>query len=215
MSRGLFFFGDSEKRMGNAMTSLRNGSGVIVLDDDNRENEGDLIFPAQTLTEAQMALLIRRCSGIVCLCLTQAKAEALDLPPMVARNSSQYGTAFTVSIEAAQGVTTGVSAHDRVRTVKAAIADSAQPSDLNRPGHVFPLVARQGGVLERQGHTEATVDLMSLAGLSPAGVLCELTNDDGTMSRLLEISAFAASSGLPLLTVADIISHRRRIVEAA
>lgn len=127
---------------------------------------------------------------------------------MVAQNSSQYGTAFTVSIEAAHGVTTGVSAHDRVHTVKTAVSESAQPGDLNRPGHVFPLIASPGGVLERQGHTEATVDLMSLAGLFPAGVLCELTNDDGSMSRFPEISAFAADSDLPLLTVADIVRYR-------
>ena len=211
MSRDLFFYGDSDERMKRALTSLQAGSGVIVLDDDNRENEGDLIFPAQTLTEAQMAMLIRHCSGIVCLCLTQEKAESLDLPPMVAHNSSQYGTAFTVSIEAARGVTTGVSAHDRVHTIKTAIAESAAPADLNRPGHVFPLVAKRGGVLERQGHTESTVDLMSLAGLNPAGVLCELTNDDGTMSRLPDIRPFAEKHSLPLLMVKDIVAFRRSI----
>lgn len=208
MSRDLLFFGDSAARMELALESLRKGCGAIVLDDDGRENEGDLIFPAQSLTEAQMAMLIRLCSGIVCLCLTKAKAALLDLPPMVAHNSSQYGTAFTVSIEAAHGVTTGVSAHDRVQTVKTAVSETARPSDLNRPGHIFPLVARPGGVLERQGHTEATIDLMSLAGLLPAGVLCELTNDDGSMSRFPEISAFASAHGLPLLTVADIVSYR-------
>ncbi|MDL2259510.1 3,4-dihydroxy-2-butanone-4-phosphate synthase [Deltaproteobacteria bacterium OttesenSCG-928-K17] len=215
MRRDLFFYGDSNERMKRGLASLRNGGGVIVLDDDDRENEGDLIFPAQTLTEAQMAMLIRHCSGIVCLCLTQEKASQLDLPPMVAHNSSQYGTAFTVSIEAAQGVTTGVSAHDRVHTVKTAVSETARPDDLNRPGHVFPLVARPGGVLERSGHTEATVDLMALAGLTPAGVLCELTNDDGSMSRFPEISAFASTSGLPLLTVADIVSFRRHFEEVA
>lgn len=215
MSRDLLFFGDSAKRMETALASLRNGGGVIVLDDDDRENEGDLIFPAQTLTEAQMAMLIRHCSGIVCLCLTQEKAALLDLPPMVTHNSSQYGTAFTISIEAAQGVSTGVSAHDRVHTVKTAVTETARPGDLNRPGHVFPLVARPGGVLERQGHTEATVDLMSLADLTPAGVLCELTNDDGSMSRFPEISAFASAYGLPLLTVADTVSFRRHFEAVA
>ena len=208
MSRDLLFSEGYEKRMSAALASLRQGRGVIVLDDDERENEGDLIFPAQTLTEAQMGLLIRHCSGIVCLCLTAEKADSLELPPMVANNSSQYDTAFTVSIEAARGVTTGVSAHDRVRTIKAAVSDSAGPGDLNRPGHVFPLVARPGGVLERRGHTEATVDLMKLAGFNPAGVLCELTNDDGSMSRLPEIVPFAESRGLPLLKVNDIVSYR-------
>lgn len=211
MSRDLFFFDDSEKRMEQALASLRNGGGVIVVDDDDRENEGDLIFPARTLTEPQMAMLIRYCSGIVCLCLTPKKAASLDLSPMAAHNSSQYGTAFTVSIEAARGVTTGVSAHDRVHTVKTAVSETAKPNDLNHPGHVFPLVARAGGVLERQGHTEATVDLMSLADLLPAGVLCELTNDDGSMSRLPEISAFASKHDLPLLTVADIVAYRSQL----
>ncbi len=215
MSRDLFFFGDSIERVDQALASLRNGGGVIVVDDDDRENEGDLIYPAETLTERQMARLIRHCSGIVCLCLTEQKASALDLPPMVANNTSQYGTAFTVSIEAAVGVTTGVSAHDRVRTVHTAVAPTAKPDDLNRPGHVFPLVARRGGVLERAGHTEATVDLMGMAGLIPAGVLCELTNDDGTMRRLPEIIPFAKEHSLPLLTVADIIEYRRRKAVAA
>ncbi|OGR35499.1 MAG: 3,4-dihydroxy-2-butanone-4-phosphate synthase, partial [Desulfovibrionales bacterium GWA2_65_9] len=171
--------------------------------------EGDLIFPAQTLDTTQMALLIRECSGIVCLCLTDEKADALDLPPMVAANTSRHGTAFTVSIEAAEGVTTGVSAADRVRTVHAAVAPGASPNDLRRPGHVFPLRARPGGVLERPGHTEATVDLMRLAGLDPCGVLCELTNPDGSMARGPEIVAFAEASGLPVLAVADLVRHRQ------
>ena len=215
MCRDLFFFGDDVERVDKALASLRNGGGVIVVDDDDRENEGDLIFPAETLIERQMAMLIRHCSGIVCLCLTEQKASSLDLPPMVAKNPSQYGTAFTVSIEAAVGVTTGVSAHDRVRTVRTAVAPTAKPGDLNRPGHIFPLVAKRGGVLERAGHTEATVDLMGMAGLVPAGVLCELTNDDGTMRRLPEIIPFAKEHGLPLLAVADIVDYRRRKVVAA
>lgn len=202
-------FGDSEARLEAALASLRRGSGVLVVDDEDRENEGDLIFPAQTLDTAQMALLIRECSGIVCLCLTDEKADALDLPPMVEANTSRHGTAFTVTIEAAEGVTTGVSAADRVRTVHAAAAPGARPGDLCRPGHVFPLRARPGGVLERPGHTEATVDLMRLAGLEPCGVLCELTNPDGSMARLPEIVAFAESSGLPVLAVADLVRHRR------
>ena len=211
MSRDLFLLSDDGcERMERALESLRGGSGVVVVDDFDRENEGDLIFPAQTLSEAQMALLIRRCSGIVCLCVTPEKAAALDLPQMVRENTSRYGTAFTTSIEAAQGVTTGVSAHDRVHTVRTAVAEGARPEDLHRPGHVFPIVARPGGVLERRGHTEATVDLMKLAGLSPAGVLCELTNDDGTMCRLPEIAAFAEERGLPVLAVEDVVQYRLR-----
>lgn len=210
MSRDFLFSEGGDERMVRALTSLQSGNGVIVVDDYDRENEGDLIYPAQTLTEEQMALLIRRCSGIVCLCITAEKAAALDLPPMVTNNTSRYGTAFTVTIEAAEGVTTGVSARDRVRTIKAAIAEDAKPSDLHRPGHVFPLVARPGGVLERGGHTEATVDLMRLAGLSPAGVLCELTNDDGTMSRRPQIEKFAKQHNLPILGVDDVIDYRRQ-----
>ncbi|MEM5819210.1 MAG: 3,4-dihydroxy-2-butanone-4-phosphate synthase, partial [Desulfitobacterium hafniense] len=169
-------FGNSYDRVERGLHALRNGRGVLVTDDEDRENEGDLIFAAQFLTEPQMAMLIRECSGIVCLCLTEEKVRALELPMMVDKNSSRFGTAFTVSIEAAKGVSTGVSARDRVTTIKAAIADEAGPDDLNQPGHIFPLKARPGGVLERAGHTEATVDLMCLAGLKPCGVLCELTN---------------------------------------
>lgn len=206
MCRDLFHFGATAKeRLDKTLYSLRAGRGVIVIDDEDRENEGDLIFSAHSLTESQMAMLIRYCSGIVCLCLTPQKAAALDLHPMVAQNTSQYGTAFTVSIEAAQGVTTGVSAHDRLCTIKTAVAERTKPDDLNRPGHVFPLVAKGGGVLERPGHTEATVDLMKLACLPPYGVLCELTNDDGTMSRWPEIASFAVTHNLPILTVEDII----------
>ena len=204
-------FGDSDARLERALASLRRGSGVLVVDDENRENEGDLIFPAQSLDTRQMAMLIRECSGIVCLCLTDEKADALDLPPMVAANTSRHGTAFTVSIEAAEGVTTGVSAADRVRTVRAAATPGAGPADLRRPGHVFPLRARPGGVLERPGHTEATVDLMRLAGLEPCGVLCELTNPDGSMARLPEIVAFAEAADLPVLAVADLVRHRRAV----
>jgi len=196
------------ERMNLALNALRNGRGVLVVDDVDRENEADLIFAAESLTTKQMAMLIRECSGIVCLCLPEEKVRVLDLPMMVTSNTSRYQTAFTVSVEAAQGVTTGVSASDRVATVKAAIADNAQPGDLNRPGHIFPLCARPGGVLERPGHTEATVDLMRLAGLQPYGVLCELTNPDGTMARLPEILRFSAQHYIPLVSVADIVAYR-------
>ncbi|HWR39625.1 MAG TPA: 3,4-dihydroxy-2-butanone-4-phosphate synthase [Patescibacteria group bacterium] len=202
-------FGDGQQRVERALISLRQGQGVLVTDDEQRENEGDLIFAAETLTESQMALLIRECSGIVCLCLTEDKAKTLDLPLMTTTNSSRFQTAFTVSIEAAQGVSTGVSAADRVRTVQAAVNEAARPGDLSRPGHVFPLRARPGGVLERAGHTEATVDLTRLAGLKPCGVLCELTNPDGTMARLPDIVSFAEQQQIPVVTVADIIQYRQ------
>lgn len=207
MSSLLCPFGAPEERVRRAIAALAQGRGVLVTDDEDRENEGDLIFPAETVTEAQMAMLIRECSGIVCLCLTEEKVRQLELPMMVADNTSRYKTAFTVSIEAATGVTTGVSAADRVRTVRAAVADGAKPSDLSRPGHVFPLKARPGGVLERRGHTEATVDLMRLAGLKPTGVLCELTNPDGTMARMPEIAAFGLKHDLPVVTIADLVAY--------
>lgn len=202
-------FGNSRERVERALESLRKGQGVLVTDDEQRENEGDIFFAAQSLTEEQMAMLIREGSGIVCLCLPEDRIKALDLAMMVEDNTSHYQTAFTVSIEAASGVTTGVSAADRVATVKAAIADEACPAHLRRPGHVFPLRARAGGVLERPGHTEANVDLMRLAGLKPYGVLCELTNADGTMARLPEIAAFANKNNMAVVTVEDIITYRQ------
>jgi 3,4-dihydroxy 2-butanone 4-phosphate synthase len=204
-------FGTSTERVERALEALRNARGVLVTDDESRENEGDLIFAAESLSSAQMAMLIRECSGIVCLCLTEEKVSSLNLPLMVQDNTSRYGTAFTVSIEADRGVTTGVSAADRVTTIRSAIADSARPEDLRRPGHVFPLQARPGGVLERPGHTEATIDLMLLTGLKPCGVLCELTNPDGSMARLPEITAFAQTHHLPVVTVEDLIEYRRAL----
>jgi len=194
-----------------AIEALRQGQGVLVTDDEDRENEADIIFAAATLTVPQMAMLIRECSGIVCLCLTEDKATSLDLPPMVAVNTCRNRTAFTVTIEAAEGVTTGVSAADRLTTVKTAAAANAKPADLARPGHVFPLVARPGGVLTRRGHTEATVDLARLAGHGPCGVLCELTNPDGTMAKGAQIKAFAAANKLPLVTVDALAAYRRAI----
>jgi len=192
-----------------ALMSLRNGSGVLITDDDNRENEGDLIFPAETLTEAQMAMLIRECSGIVCLCLTPEKVESLGLRMMVDHNTSTYGTAFTISVDAAQGVTTGVSAADRLRTVKTALPDDADISRFAYPGHVFPLRARPGGVIERQGHTEATVDIMRLSGFKPCGVLCELTNSDGTMARYKEVKSFSDKHTIPMVTIENLVKYRK------
>lgn len=201
-------FGDPMQRVERAIEQMRDGGGVIVVDDEDRENEGDIIFAADTLTVDQMALLIRECSGIVCLSLTEERLWQLDLRQMVEVNSSRMGTAYTVSIEACKGVTTGVSAADRVTTVKTAIAEGAMPDDLARPGHVFPLRAANGGVLARNGHTEATVDLARLAGHEPAGVLCELTNTDGSMSRLPQIVAFALRHGMPVMTIEDLVGWR-------
>ena len=182
-------FGTPFERVENALAALREGRGVMVLDDEDRENEGG--------------------SGIVCLCITEDRRKQLDLPMMVENNTSAYGTGFTVTIEAAEGVTTGVSAADRITTVRAAIADGAKPSDLNRPGHVFPLRAQAGGVLTRGGHTEATIDLMTLAGFKPAGVLCELTNDDGTMARAPECIEFANKHNMALVTIEDLVAYRQ------
>jgi 3,4-dihydroxy 2-butanone 4-phosphate synthase len=178
------------------------------MDDFDRENEADLIVAAETLTVETMARMIRDGSGIVCLCLTDELADHLELVPMVSDNSSQFKTAFTVTIEAATGVTTGVSAQDRTTTVKAAIKDGAVASDLNRPGHVFPLRARQGGVLTRRGHTEGTIDLARLAGLKPAGVLCELTNADGTMASGIQVLAYAQTHQLTVITIEELAQYR-------
>ena len=204
-------FGSARERAEAAIAAIKAGEGVLIVDDEDRENEGDLIYAAETINPKQMALLIRECSGIVCLCLTDEMADALELEPMVKNNTNKNHTAFTVTIEAAEGVTTGVSASDRVTTIRAAIAPNAKPSDLNRPGHIFPLRARPGGVLERRGHTEVTCDLCRLAGLTPAGVLCELTNEDGTMARLPQIADFARKHGMPLATVEDIAQYRMEL----
>ncbi|MGY4826991.1 3,4-dihydroxy-2-butanone-4-phosphate synthase [Sphaerotilaceae bacterium SBD11-9] len=196
-------------RLRAALRALYAGRPILLFDDDERENEADLIVAAERITDETMALLIREGSGIVCLCLPDEHLQRLQLPPMVSRNGSRYGTAFTVSIEARHGVATGVSAADRVTTVRAAIAEAAQPDDLVSPGHVFPLRARPGGVLERDGHTEGSVDLMRLAGLQPAAVLCELMNPDGTMARGAQVEAFALSHGMPTLTIAEIVQWRQ------
>ncbi|MGB8482147.1 MAG: 3,4-dihydroxy-2-butanone-4-phosphate synthase, partial [Acinetobacter bohemicus] len=181
---------------------------VLVMDDFERENEADLIVAAETLTVDTMARMIRDGSGIVCLCLTDELANHLELPAMVADNSSQFKTAFTVTIEAAEGVTTGVSAKDRTTTIKAATKDGAVASDLNRPGHVFPLRAREGGVLARRGHTEGTIDLARLAGLKPAGVLCELTNSDGSMASGIQVLAYAQTHHLTVITIEELVQYR-------
>jgi 3,4-dihydroxy 2-butanone 4-phosphate synthase len=201
--------GTSEERVEIALNAIKEGNGVLVTDNEDRENEGDMIFSAENLTEKQMALLIREGSGIVCLCLTPEKCDELELPMMVENNTSAYGTGFTISIEAAEGVTTGVSAADRVTTVKAAANPDAKPEDLSHPGHVFPLRAKAGGVLERDGHTEATIDLMKLAGLNPAGVLCEVTLPNGTMARMPDVIEFSKKHDMPVVTIEDIITYRK------
>ncbi|EEO27618.2 3,4-dihydroxy-2-butanone-4-phosphate synthase [Oxalobacter paraformigenes] len=198
-----------EYRIAGAIRALVAGKGVLLADDENRENEGDLVFAAEKMTVSQMALMIRECSGIVCLCMEKEAAKRLGLPPMTRHNTSRYGTAFTVSIEAARGITTGVSAADRIATIQTAISPGAAPEDLTRPGHVFPLVARENGVFARAGHTEGSVDLMKLAKLSAFAVLCELMNEDGTMARMPEIAAFSEKHGFPVVTIADIRAYRQ------
>jgi len=203
-----------ENRFHQALADMRRGHPVILVDDFDRENEGDLIVAAEKISTASMALLIRECSGIVCLCLTGETIDRLQLPLMVHDNQSRFQTAFTVTIEARHGVTTGVSAQDRVTTIRAAIADGAQPSDLARPGHVFPLRAASGGILARTGHTEGSVELARLAGLKPAAVLCEITNPDGTMAKGDDISQFARKHDMVVLSIAELVEHRLRSVEA-
>lgn len=200
-------FGNSHQRVIAAIESFKQGNGILVLDDENRENEGDLIFPAETIQTKQMAHLIRYGSGIVCLCLEDEFIQRLDLAPMVKNNTSVNQTAFTVTIEAAKGVSTGVSAADRVCTIKTAVDFNAKPSDLNRPGHIFPLACHKGGILARQGHTEASVAFAKLAGHRAAAVICELTNEDGSMSRMPQVMEFGLKFGYPVVTIADLLSY--------
>ncbi len=194
---------------------MRRGHPVILVDDFDRENEADLIVAAERISVPAMALLIRECSGIVCLCLTEETIDHLKLDQMVPNNESRFQTAFTVTIEAREGVTTGVSAQDRVTTIRAAIADGAQTGDLARPGHVFPLRAVPGGVLARTGHTEGSVDLARLAGLKPAAVLCEITNPDGSMAKGDDIDQFAMRHDMVVLSIAELVEHRLRSAEAS
>ncbi|MBV9214164.1 MAG: 3,4-dihydroxy-2-butanone-4-phosphate synthase, partial [Actinobacteria bacterium] len=192
------------------------GEFVIVADDEDRENEGDLILAAERATPEKLAFMIRHTSGIICQPMTGEQLDRLDLPQMVLNNTETRRTAFTVSVDARAGTATGVSAADRAHTVTMLADPDAQPKDFLRPGHIFPLRYREGGVLKRAGHTEAAVDLARLAGLRPSGVIGELTNDDGTMMRMPELEAFADEHGIPLITVADLIAHRyttERIVE--
>jgi 3,4-dihydroxy 2-butanone 4-phosphate synthase / GTP cyclohydrolase II len=206
-----------------ALAAIRNGDAIVVVDDENRENEGDLICAAQFATPEQINFMATEARGLICLAMEPERLEALDLPLMVNQNTDANQTAFTVSVDAGpeNGVSTGISAEDRARTIQVAIQPQTRPADLRRPGHVFPLRARQGGVLQRAGHTEAAVDLARLAGLYPAGVICEIQNPDGSMARLPQLAEYARRHGLRLISIADLISYRldterfvRRLAEA-
>jgi 3,4-dihydroxy 2-butanone 4-phosphate synthase/GTP cyclohydrolase II len=192
------------------VADMKAGRIVILVDEEDRENEGDLVLAADHVTAEAINFMARFGRGLICLTLTRERCEQLNLPPMVARNGDKKGTAFTVSIEAAEGVTTGISAADRARTVEAAVAANARADDLVQPGHIFPLQAVDGGVLMRAGHTEAGCDLAGMAGCTPAAVICEIMKDDGTMARLPDLQLFAAEHGLKIGTIADLIEHRSR-----
>ncbi|MEB3233986.1 MAG: bifunctional 3,4-dihydroxy-2-butanone-4-phosphate synthase/GTP cyclohydrolase II, partial [Cyanobacteriota bacterium] len=193
-----------------ALAAIRNGESIVVVDDENRENEGDLICAAQFATPEQINFMATEARGLICLAMEGERLDALDLPLMVDRNTDDNQTAFTVSVDAGpeNGVSTGISAEDRARTIQVAIHPATRPADLRRPGHIFPLRARQGGVLKRAGHTEAAVDLARLAGLYPAGVICEIQNPDGSMARLPQLAAYAQRHGLRLISIADLIRYR-------
>jgi 3,4-dihydroxy 2-butanone 4-phosphate synthase/GTP cyclohydrolase II len=193
-----------------AIEDIRQGRMVILVDDEDRENEGDLTLAAQFVTPEAINFMARHGRGLVCLSITEEKARQLNLPPMVSDNTSSFGTAFTVSIEARRGVSTGISAHDRATTIRTAIAEDAGPQDLARPGHVFPIIARKGGVLVRTGQTEGSVDLARLAGCVPAGVICEVMKDDGTMARMPDLEVFAAEHALKIVSIKQLIEHRMR-----
>jgi 3,4-dihydroxy 2-butanone 4-phosphate synthase/GTP cyclohydrolase II len=193
-----------------AIEEIRSGRFVVVVDDEDRENEGDLTIAAQFVTPDAVNFMATHARGLICLCLTPERCDELGLRQMTDQNEAQFGTAFTVTIEARDGVSTGISAADRAHTIQVAVDPTSTPHDLVHPGHVFPLRAREGGVLKRSGQTEAAVDLARLAGLQPAGVVCEIMKDDGTMARVPDLAEFCARHGLKLVTVADLIEYRRR-----
>jgi 3,4-dihydroxy 2-butanone 4-phosphate synthase/GTP cyclohydrolase II len=194
-----------------AVRDIAAGKFVIVVDDEDRENEGDLIMAAEKVTPERIAFMVRYTSGIICMPMTRERLDALRLPQMVPENTESQRTAFTISVDYRHGTTTGISAHDRAKTILALAQPGSKPEDFARPGHIFPLRYCEGGVLRRAGHTEATVDLARLAGLAtPAGILCEIVNDDGTMKRLPELKAFGREHGLSIISIADLISYRRR-----
>jgi 3,4-dihydroxy 2-butanone 4-phosphate synthase/GTP cyclohydrolase II len=194
-------------RIEDAVAAIRAGEMIVVLDDQNRENEGDLVVAAEFATLDVVAFMVRHTTGIVCTALPGERIDALDLPPMVESGSDRHQTAFTVTVDYRHGTSTGVSAADRARTIAALIDPATRPSDLMRPGHMFPLRARPGGVLERRGHTEAAIDFARLAGLAPAGVLCEIVSEDGSMARTPELLRFARKHRLRIVTIADLADH--------
>lgn len=192
----------------NAIKTVQAGKLIIIIDDEDRENEGDLMVAAEKVTPDIINFMAKHGRGLICLSLTKEKLKQLDIPLMVSDNTAQFQTAFTVSIDVKKGTTTGISAHDRTKTILAAIDPETNPSDLARPGHIFPLEAKEGGVLKRTGQTEGSVDIAQLAGLKPAGVICEIMNEDGTMSRLNELEKFSRTYDIPIITIADIIHYR-------
>lgn len=198
------------KRVSDAINDIKEGRMVILVDDEDRENEGDLIIAAEKITPEAINFMAKYARGLICLTITEDLADKLDLPAMVSNNTSLYKTAFTISIDAKKGVTTGISAHDRANTILTAIKDNAKPEDLARPGHIFPLRARKGGVLVRTGQTEGSVDIARLAGMKPSAVICEIMKDDGTMARMPDLEGFAKGHNFKLVTVADIVEYRLR-----
>jgi len=203
-------FHDYIAQIEDVIEAARNGKMFILIDAEDRENEGDLVIPAQMCTPEAINFMAKYGRGLICLALTQERAQQLQIPMMAPINGSPHGTAFTVSIEAKEGISTGISAHDRAHTISVAIDATKGPGDIVMPGHVFPLVARHGGALVRAGHTEASVDIARLAGLTPAGVICEIMNDDGTMARLPDLVKFAQHHNLKIGTIADLIAYRRK-----
>jgi 3,4-dihydroxy 2-butanone 4-phosphate synthase/GTP cyclohydrolase II len=201
---------DYISKIEDVIEDARNGRMFILMDADDRENEGDLVIPAQMCTPAAVNFMAKNGRGLICLALTQERAAELNIPMMTQVNGTPNQTAFTVSIEAKEGISTGISAHDRAHTISVAIDATKGPGDITSPGHVFPLVARHGGALVRAGHTEAAVDISRLAGLNPAGVICEIMNDDGTMARMPDLVPFAQLHGLKIGTIADLIAYRRK-----
>ncbi len=205
-----------------AVRDIHDGKMIILVDDEDRENEGDLVVAAEHVTPEIINFMTKHARGLICLTLTEEKADSLDLPPMVTNNESKYTTAFTVSIEAKEGVTTGISAHDRATTILTAIKDNAEPSDLVRPGHIFPLRGKNGGVLTRTGQTEGSIDIARIAGLKPYGVICEIMKDDGTMARMPDLIQFSKKWDIKILTIKDLINYRvkhekhvKRLVESS
>ncbi len=191
-----------------AALNIKKGKMIILVDDEDRENEGDLVVAAEYTTPEIINFMTKYARGLICLTLTEEKADSLDLPPMVANNESKFTTAFTVSIEAKEGVTTGISAHDRAKTILTAIKNDAKPSDLVRPGHIFPLRGKNGGVLTRTGQTEGSIDIARIAGLKPYGVICEIMHDDGTMARMPDLEKFSKKFDIKILTIKDLINYR-------